>query len=591
MPNVLFVLTGRDKLDWYQESRVDLAHRGHWVWPGLVLGTREDPRQHLVGNLSPADTKAAIIKGRSQLDLPMDDRVVNELAKSSAGLPQYLELARQVAISIKEVGDGRQIQVADITGSLRLLVMRVLDDIPADEQRAIRGAALFRTFDTNLMAAAANVDHGCAERAVLRPMIDYYHGDKFPYRMHDAVREAIRGAEHQVDGGWSQRDWQDAASRTAAAARSMHDDAKRREDSQAVLDAIGVAITLACDQQTTLEPADSSTYEDWLAKAIMFSPSIQGLQSRVPSTSKTEYGRHVLNLIAAKSIETPVEDQQRLLRSIFDSRHPLRLPAGRHLGYSLKAQCRWEEALGVFDELVRLAPTDLNVGQRPQVLSAARRFAEARDAAEGTPTKTLITRTAEYAHGRPERYFAEIAEKSTKLRKAGRQREYLEERGDNLIRRTLFRGGVDQREIDEFLEQADMIGHVIVIRAALLALVLNRKATRSALSTALERLKVLDQAASHSGSIQFRYAMAEFCDALLEGQHHRLLELHGEVSDIPFRNRSWIPVEMFFAAIELPLPPTPTQWLEPQQLVVDRWAAHLRDYVSRKQSAPTSGPD
>jgi hypothetical protein len=85
--------------------------------------------------------------------------------------------------------------------------------------------------------------------------------------------------------------------------------------------------------------------------------------------------------------------------------------------------------------------------------------------------------------------------------------------------------------------------------------------------------------------------MAEFCDALLEGQHHRLLELHGEVSDIPFRNRSWIPVEMFFAAIELPLPPTPTQWLEPQQLVVDRWAAHLRDYVSRKQSAPTSGPD
>jgi len=172
MPNVLFVLTGQYMLDWYDESRINLKHRGPWIWPGLVPGAQDDPRQHLVGNLSPQDTKTAILRARSQLDLPMSDRVVDELVKASAGLPQYLELARQVAITIKAAGDGRQVEVSDVTGSLKLLVLRVLDGIPADEQRAIRSAGLFRTFDTGLVAAASNVDHGCAERAVLRPMID-----------------------------------------------------------------------------------------------------------------------------------------------------------------------------------------------------------------------------------------------------------------------------------------------------------------------------------------------------------------------------------------------------------------------------------
>ena len=346
MPNVLFVLTGRDMMDWYDESRVNLPNRGRRIWPNLVPGTDCEPRQHLLGRLSPADTRAVILRGRELLDLPMSDGVVEELIESSAGLPQYLELARQVAITIKGAGDGRQVEVADVTGSLGELVMRVLEDVPADEQRAIRAACLFRIFDTHLIAAAASVDHGCAERAVGRPMIDRYTDGRFPHRMHDAVREAIRSADHRVPGGWSEKDWQLAASRAVAAARELHDDAKEREDSREVLDALGIAITLVCEQDVTLDPSSSPSYRDWLSRAIVFSPSVQGLQSSVPGTSKTAYGQHVLDFIAWQ-VRRPSHTRPHATTSVnlrirppsaFSGRAPPRLqpegaiPLGRILG-------------------------------------------------------------------------------------------------------------------------------------------------------------------------------------------------------------------------------------------------------------------
>jgi hypothetical protein len=588
MPNVLFVMSGRNKLDWYEETRSDLPYRGSWTWPGLPPSAQEEPRQHLIGNLSPHDARTMIARGRDQLDLPISDQVIEELVVASAGLPQYLELARQVAISIASAGDRRQVTAADVTGSLGSLVKRVLDDIPADEQRAIRAAALFRAFGIDLMAAAADVDYGCAERAARRPMIECYVGESFPYRMHDAIRDAIRRSDHEVTGGWSERDWQFAASRAVAAAHRLHDDAKAREANRDVLDAIGVAIGLVCDQETMLEPSPSSAYVDWLTRAIVYGPSIQGLRPRIPTTSKTEYGRHVLDFITAKSIDTPIEDRIRLLRAIFNSDHPLRLPAGRHLGYTLKLQHRWDDALTVFDEVVRLEPTAINIGQRPQVLSLARRFIEARDAADGTSTSTLIRRVAEYAHGRPERYFDEIPAKITKLRKQGRQREVLEEKGDLLMRRVFYQEAttLDAAEINAYFEEAELAGHIAATRKALLATILQREAEPAELAVALERLKSLDQASEAAGVVGFHYAIAETCDALINGPDNRLQKLRQEIEEVDFRSRSWIPIECFLDLAGLPLTPTPTQWLEPYDLVLERWRGHLNRYLTRQGATP-----
>ncbi|MEU8254393.1 hypothetical protein AB0C06_09040 [Micromonospora inaquosa] len=579
MPNVLFVLTGRDLLNWHDDGRVDLPHRGPWTWPGLVPGASDNPRQHLVGNLSPSDTRTLILRGRAQLDLPMSDDVVEQLVRSSAGLPQYLELARQVAISIKGAGVGRQVEAQDVTGSLGSLVMRILDDVPADEQRAIRAACLFRVFDTQLMAAAADVDHGCAERAVRRPMIDQHHSDRFPYRIHDAVREAIRRSDHQISGGWSERDWELAAGRAAAAVRRLHDDAKDREDNREVLDLIGVAIVLVCEQSTTLEPAPSENYEDWLSRAIVFSPSVQGLRSRVPAASRTEYGRLVLNFIAAKSIETPVDERLSLLREIFDSDHPLQAPAGRHLGYTLRLCERWDDALVVFDELVARKPTPLHRGQRPRVLSVARRFVDADQAAQGLPVQRHIRRMAEYAHGRPERYFAEIPDKMARLRGDGRQREYLEEAGTLLIRRALFYGDVSADEVLDFADQADLSGHLVATRTALLGTVMLARSAPTDIALAIDRIRTLDEASM--GEIGYRYGLAECCTALRLGARDRLERLRDELSLLTSRSRSVIPVECLLESVGLPLPIQPTQWLEPVEVVTRRWADHFAAYVAR----------
>jgi hypothetical protein len=592
MPNVLFVLTGRDMLDWYKETWVALRYRGGRTWPGLVPGAQDEPRQHRVGNLSRRDTKDVIRRGRQLLQLSMSDEIVDELAKASAGLPQYLELALEVAISIRDAGGGRQLEVADVTGSLDSLVMRVLDDIPADEQRAIRAACLFRIFDTGLVAAAAGVDHGCVERAVLRPMIVRHDGERFPYRMHDAVRDAIRETGYRAAGGWSERDWQLAAGRAAMAVRGLHDAAKHDKHNRGVLDAIGIAIRLVCDQETALEPSssddDSSSddYADWLSSAIAYSPSIQGLRARIPGSSKTAYGQHVLDFITAKSIETPFEERLQLLRQIFDSDHPLRILAGRHLGYALRSSAsRWDDALAVFDELIRLSPSEVNarqrkvnLRQRPITLSLARRFAEARYAAEGTDAIGLINRVAEYAHGRPRRYFDEVGKIMDNFRT---EREYLEEQGELLARRALFHGDVQAREIDELREAAEISGHTVATRSALLTTVLHHQAEPAELSVALERLRILDQASDAAGAIGFRYALAEFCDARLAPDLDRLKGLRAELLQHQVRSRSWIPVECFFQSVGLPLSPVPTEWLEPYDAVARRWTAHLKQYVDR----------
>jgi hypothetical protein len=581
MPNVLFFVTGRDRLDWADGTRSDLPYRGTWTWPGLSLSMPEKSHQHLVSGLSPHDARIMAIRGRDQLDLPVSDQVIDELVAASGGLPQYLELARQVAISVKSAGRRQHVSASDVTGSLGSLVRRVLDDVPADEQRAIRAAALFRTFNLDLMAAAADVDYGCAERAVQRPMIDCIAGQRLPYRMHDAIRDAIRNAGPEGPGGWSERDWQLAASRAASAARRLHDNAKARESHVEVLDAIGVAIRLACDQSITLEPSPSPTYEDWLARAIVYGPSVQGLRSRIPAESQTEYGRVVLDFVSGKSIDIPINDRVLLLRKIFDSDHPLRLPAGRHLGYTLKLQHRWEDALAVFDELVRLAPTAVNRRQRPQVLSLARRFADAREAAKEIPDWSFIERVAEYAHGRPGRYWDEIPAKITRLREAGRQREYLEEMGDLLIRRAFFRGeAVEVSEVDTYLEEADYVGHMVAIRSALLAKILHRGVEPAELTAHLDRLKSLDQSSSPTGTLAFRFAFGEVCDSFLSGPRSRLARLREEIGQVDFRTRSWIPVECFLDLAGLPLAPTPTQWLEPYDVVLERWRGHLNRYLA-----------
>ena len=66
LPNVFFLITGRDRLDWYDGARSDLPYRGIWTWPGLSPSATEESHQHVVGGLSPHDARTMAIRSRDQ---------------------------------------------------------------------------------------------------------------------------------------------------------------------------------------------------------------------------------------------------------------------------------------------------------------------------------------------------------------------------------------------------------------------------------------------------------------------------------------------------------------------------------------------
>jgi hypothetical protein len=270
-----------------------------------------------------------------------------------------------------------------------------------------------------------------------------------------------------------------------------------------------------------------------------------------------------------------------MLQGIFASDHPLKIPAGRHLGYTRKLQYRWDDAIRVFDELVRLAPTPVNLRQGPMTLCLARRFVAAERAVETLGIPTTVVRTSEYAHGRPERYFVEADDYLALLRRSGRQRELLEALGDHLVRQVFFHGGVTQEEIDAFGEDAELGGNSIATRNALLATVLHRGAGAGKVAAALQRLEIMDRASSVSGSIGFRYAFAACADALVTSDHERLDLIRAATEAMIFRTRSWIPVECFLTVAGRSPSPQATEWLEDPEVVQQRWADHLATYLAR----------
>ena len=397
--------------------------------------------------------------------------------------------------------------------------------------------------------------------------------------MHDEIRRVVRQASASVPGGWSAADWAAAGTRGLVEAQRRHELARDAEDRIGVLRAIALAIVVVCETPVVPGPSSGSTYRDWLTKAIVFAPSFSGLRSHIPVSSSTEYGGHVLDFLAGKSYEVPVDERLAKLGSVFESDHPLALAAGRHAVYELRNYARWEEALQFGEAVIARDPSRLNTRQRAITLCAARRFRDAMN--EPTDVESSVPRSVDYAHGRPERYFAEIEPKIERLRKQGRMREHFEDVGDLLLRRALI-GGVDPARVREVEAMADEAGNAVCVRSCLLARVLMGDVAADETHLALGRIR-LSEERRYAGSISFRYAMGECVDALVDEDAGRLVALRNEVLQLPrHRGRSWIPVEFFLDLAGHPLPEVPTQWLEPVTTVRGRWEGHLSALLARR---------
>ncbi|WP_424217752.1 ATP/GTP-binding protein (plasmid) [Streptomyces sp. BI20] len=227
MPNVFFVITGRDRLQWADDAlEGHLDHVGPAAWPGLAHHTLPSPRtglptvpgrQILIGDFSPRDCEDYLTRRLTHDGRPLishDLRAV--IADRSHGLPLYLDLAAARFLDLHR--QGHSPTPADFGADFGALVTRTLADLTPDERHLLRSVSLLDAFDLTLATAAAGLTHqAAAARLVERPLVRHNPLGLWPYHLHALIRDAVRTATDTTDDRWTPTDWTAAAHRAHTA--------------------------------------------------------------------------------------------------------------------------------------------------------------------------------------------------------------------------------------------------------------------------------------------------------------------------------------------------------------------------------------
>ena len=460
LPQVLYVVTGRDQLDWGNVGRNNLVHAGPEVWPGLS-GVDGGFDQKSLTMLSPDECREYVQSVAEKDSLVVSNEVVEDLIESSGGLPQYLKLALDVAHRYKENGFG-EISVETVSGSLGSLVELILEGIPEDECRALRAAAMLSKFDCNLVAVAAQVDQGCVERAMTRSLIEVdFKESLFPCRMHDVVREAIRNAGVHVKGGWSEIDWRSAAYRILEEFEVRIQNAVEQGDDKLNIWLTSMAISLVSEESVEAGfTSDAGVRRDWLARRVLHGPSIRGLYPHIPTASRTVYGQGFIDFINARVSGESLEYRTSVLKKLAFSRHPLGRSAFHHWGYALREAEKFDEAIEVFDSAVEVDRTQLRLYQRRLTMVMARKFS---DALRCGPDwlelsgggREGVAAAVDFWQGLPGRRYQRFLSRAGKRARERRMRESYEFQAAIIWQKEFYYAGITASEITAFVSDME----------------------------------------------------------------------------------------------------------------------------------------
>jgi tetratricopeptide (TPR) repeat protein len=295
MPNVLFVVTGRNRLDWAdlrQTTELDFvgAHR----WPLLQAGyTAGEPRQHLVGYLSAADADTYLMSALIQEDRPAIPAGIRQrIVTASGGLPLYLDLAVTTYLDILARGET---PVDENFGQpLPEVCGKILRDLERDERDLLRAAALLDAFNLDMLRAACpHVPDSALARFKGRPFLELDPGRSWPYALHPILRDAIRQADKDLRDSWSPRERAEAATRVGDYLERSAASAAGSGDRSTQVAAVRQAIELC---------RLTGQYFDWLAVAAqrLLACGGWGLLPDLPAEGDSPVSALVLGLQGAR---------------------------------------------------------------------------------------------------------------------------------------------------------------------------------------------------------------------------------------------------------------------------------------------------
>ncbi|MCP9213395.1 ATP/GTP-binding protein [Streptomyces sp. NEAU-Y11] len=264
MPNAMFVITGRNRLQWAEDDlHGQLDWTGPDAWPGLVPhvpGSRSHSgpagRQILIGDFSPEDCDDHLSRRLARDGQPLIDASLRHVITArSHGLPLYLDLAVMRFLEIRRSG---RVPQADDFGDFPALISRTVSDLTTDERHVLRSVSLLDAFSVSLATRVAGLPRDAAAlRLAERPFIREDPTGLWPFHLHQVVRSAIRNAADGTDDRWSQQDWQRAATRALTVLGHEWSDGPRRDR----------AVLIGCLRQGLSLARDFSLDLEWLIEA------------------------------------------------------------------------------------------------------------------------------------------------------------------------------------------------------------------------------------------------------------------------------------------------------------------------------------
>ncbi|MEU6546449.1 tetratricopeptide repeat protein [Streptomyces sp. NPDC046859] len=461
-PGTLWVVTSRNRLDW------DAAHlhqllpaTGPHIWPGLRLEAHDDPRQHLVGNLSDVDVKqylrAASGAGGNPVLAP---DVIDNISAGAHGLPLYLSLSLSMARS----ADGHGPAAHTFGGPLPELATRVFANLPRQERELARAASLVPRFDERLISQAAGALVGDAQRLCQRTLVTKDDHPVFPYRLHDAVRSAIAHEPVSNPGAWAPQDRAAMAGQLLAALRHRSD--TLMHNSQQRLDVLELAADL-CARHALTAP--------WLADALAAVPGFAQTAVRLPPPALDTWIGQVSGIYEAWRQGRRKSERIAYLEDYLTRPLPtdIRRRARLRLAYIYRDGDP-HNALRILTEMLEENPgSELLRYQVARTLRAQGAYEDlerhlSRHPLQDPTTSLRISSDLAFDRGLLQEAIAGSATRAQALRAAGQHRIALENETAALWRRALH-GSSTPAACDTVLADADHFGETLSMRTALTA--------------------------------------------------------------------------------------------------------------------------